>query len=208
MIFENLNLEDLLLDKNEIRIIRTGSFMDGAVALPVHRILLSKHIELDPHLPYKVFEESCRKVSKDLEEEIKVSIDEKDKKFLSSFIGEPKFGQEMGRPAMVKPYGVWPHSYPIRGGNGLAQTLQMTGHTSLGISYPIEFMPAFDANFSEEKFKVYGEVVRYTPANTDSLIHGIFLRRWGIEYINAALKSAFEQREKIVDDELILKDEY
>lgn len=206
MNFSELKLEDVLLSREDVLFMpkMNGRFMDGSIRVPIHPILFREEISLDRELPYEVLKLACWDFVKDSRKLAK-SGDSSMKEYFSRFIGDPKFAPQhenvhhslkhiAKRVKMVEPTHVYPNASNCTD-NGLVISLNETGHVSLGIEASQRPMVPF--GFPQRKIDAYGSCMHYTSANTDAPASGLFLRAWSVRYLNAALREAFKQRDKL-----------
>ncbi len=206
-----MELNDLLLTKKEVPILHERNFM-----LPIYPKLLDSNVQVDPNLASKVFPESANEWYEDLKEYVETTDLEKDIKeyYNELFLKEKPEVKTDGHGRQSILNGSWRDDvFPDKNGflTGFSISRDFGGSTYFNESMGRikEFVP-FDKNygkfirFSEKKTRAFGIEEReigdlkgtmvyvYSLHNVDNYHGALFLRNWGINYMNEAIKSVHE----------------
>ncbi|MEK6901022.1 MAG: hypothetical protein AABX37_01645 [Nanoarchaeota archaeon] len=205
-----MNIDDLFLRKEELPILTTNYYNHFRFCVPVHPAFLRPDISLDENLPHTVFLQAAQEWYHDLQEILPLIPDEETRQWYENvFLRE--------QPDVEKHYG----RLRLRNGTWESQVFPTeTGFCGLSISRnaggsltPPEkgFLGYRLVRFTTEKFAAYAHPdfpkvqmdsegrplcvlgYHYGHHNIDYYPSALFLRNWGILYLNAALKSLVEQ---------------
>jgi len=205
-----MELSDLMLRKDEIPILHERYFQ-----LPIHPSLIDPEIRIDPDLASRLFPRAAEEWYKDLKTYREIAdLDDQTKKWLDEVFlkEEPKVKTEYGHQSISK--GVWRDDV-VLDDNGFARgmsinrdaggTIYFNGGESCCQSFVLLGKGEKDyIRFSEEKAKEFRSqktspvddewvlVNTYASHNIDSYPGALFLRNWGILYLNKALKSVLQ----------------
>jgi hypothetical protein len=190
------DLELVLLKKEEIPITKDFRFR-----IPIHPVLLSTEIKLDPHLANKVFPYAANEFVVDMKKYFEMNKTKGLEKHLRRYIARKPVVKNKGRFGSQKYFGYEDCVIPHENGNGFARALDIDGYRNVVIE---EVSYNLWVGFSEEKFKAYakpefqGKLSGFGPAyvpdnNVGTIDAALFLRAWGIIYLNEALKHAAKQ---------------
>jgi len=205
-----MELSDLMLKKEEVPILHEINFQ-----LPICPMLINPGIKIDPSLASKVFPQAARGWYDDLEAYVETAEldDQKREWYKEVFLKKkPEVKKEFGRQNILN--GSWREDI-VLDGNGFARGFSISrdfgGSTyfNKGERGCRTFVP-FQNNkgpvlFSEEKAKEFGfKEMDLNGGQKGALVHvyalhnvanyssALFLRNWGILYLNEALKSAIK----------------
>ncbi len=205
-----MNINDILLQKEELPILTTDYCDDSRFCVPVHPALLRSDISLDANLPHTVFLQAAQEWYDDLQAVLPlVSEEETEQWYQRVFLKE--------KPDVERHY----DRFRLKNGTWESQVFPTeTGFCSFSISRDAggsftppeqKFLGSRYVRFTKEKFAAYAcpdfpEVHRdshgrplgvlgyaYGHHNIDHYPGALFLRNWGILYLNAALKSLGER---------------
>lgn len=204
-----MGLSDLMLRKEEIPILHEGIFQ-----LPIHPLLINPGIRIDVDLAPKLFPQAAEEWYEDLKTYRETEdLDDQTKEWLDAiFLNEkPKVKGEYGEQSISN--GVWRDNV-VLDDNGFA-TIMCINRNSGGTIYFNKGESGCEAlvllggggmvdyiQFSEEKAREFGFeeidlqggrkgvlIHVYNHHNVDSYPGALFLRNWGILYLNKALES-------------------
>jgi hypothetical protein len=203
-----MELEKLLLTKEEIPIIRGRSFI-----LPIHPALLSDDVRLDPFMAQSMFPQAAKEWFEELKAHTDALSDEVTKGwYREAFLSEgytvrtDPFGrQSMGR------FGLW-EDLVINGVNGFATTLSINRNAGGSLYLPHDDKKQYICppmvNFTREKFDEFCAedlgldylggtyAFAYDHHNIDHFPGALFLRNWALLYLNEAMRSVREVIER------------
>ncbi len=205
-----MNIDDLLLRKEELPVVTTNYYDNFSFCIPVHPALLRPDISLDANLPQTVFLQAAQEWYHDLQEILPLVPGEETKRwFQEVFLTE--------EPEVERRY----DRFRLKNGTWESQVFPTeTGFCGLSISrnaggslIPPErhVLGTRYVRFTREKFAAYAcpddpevhmgpdgksLVVRgyaYGHHNIDYYPGALFLRNWGMAYLNAAMRSLGEE---------------
>ena len=201
-LYQYMSLPDLLLTKEEIPISKKAFFY-----LPIHPRLLDEHVRIGEHLAHEVFPQAAQEWYSDLQDYAEKLEDQETKKWITSVFlhKELEIKEEYNRQA-VDPPGYW-ECHVITSPNGFARVLEMdqinrvslylnSEHMIINIfskdtdtiipqtGMTSEKLREFTVNPQEEPFPV----PVYHHGNIEDYPNALFLRNWGMLYINEAMK--------------------
>jgi len=205
-----MNLADLLLKKEEIRITTDDDLVTRpGFYVPIHPKLLDPQINLDPERARKVFPVAAKEWHEDLTEYIKKIKDKKTKEWIKEvFLGEKLVIKKEYDSHVVYPLhwrddilhannGFTRSLCISRNAGGTLYFLKEDGEQYIGPGW-VDFTPEKFLEYSAEHKKIEGlDGVRayvYSEHNIDYIMGAIFLRNWAILYLNEALKQADAQK--------------
>lgn len=203
-----MELNDLLLKKEEVPILNERNFM-----LPIYPKLLDSNIRIDPNIASEVFPRTANEWYNDLKEYVETTdLDKEKREWYELFLEEkPKVEMKYHNQSIMN--GSW-EDKSFLGDNGFATGFSINRDFGGSIYFNksmgrvTEFVP-FDSPegyicFSEEKVKAFGVgeemnignwkgmmVNVYSLHNVDHHPGALFLRNWGMNYLNEAIKSVF-----------------
>lgn len=205
-----MNIDDLLLRKEELPVVTTNYYDRFSFCIPVHPALLRPDISLDANLSHTVFLQAAKEWYHDLQEVLPLVPEEETRRwFQEVFLTE--------EPEIERHY----DRFRLKNGTWESQVFPTeTGFCGLSISrnaggslIPPErkFLGYRLVRFTAEKFAAYAhpdfpEVHRdsqgrllgvlgyhYGRHNVDYYPGALFLRNWGMAYLNAAMRSLGEE---------------
>jgi hypothetical protein len=202
-----MKLEELLLKKEEIPILPGEGryYRGGRFFLPIYPKLLDADVKIDPLLANKVFPKAAKdwfadlkKTLNDMPDSARDHAEELLKKKISV---KRKYGRQVAQPVGFE-------DQVTTLANGFVKGIAISSSANslyVELNSPQAVFPAEGAvKFSTEKFEAYccrnhkSEAWYYmhlfhmhNPGNYTSLL---FLRNWGILYVNEALKQVFGKR--------------
>ncbi len=187
---------NLLLKREEIKIFRGNGFK-----LPIHPKLLHPSIRLDSDLAFKVLEQSATDWVEDLNAKIREQTFEEQEFWRNIYLITPrkiirKFGRIHLEPEIFLEINF------LTNENGFARVLSLSrnqgclyfeknpeiGYIGFGrmCNIPTEKLRLYAIKiWNENTFTIY----TYSQHNVDQLAPSLFLRAWGVNYLNAALES-------------------
>ena len=206
-----MNLNDLLLKKEELPIVTSDYHKTFSFRLPVHPALLRSDISRDPDLPNTVFRQAAQEWYSDLTAILSLVPDEEVRRWYQDVFlkNKPQFETRYGQLRLKKP--LWEClSFPPE--TGFCTVLSISRNSGGSLIPPEEqFLPVRLVCFTPDKFSAYASQQTEQPItdskgnirgvrgyayghhNIDYYPGALFLRNWGILYLNAALKSLAEQ---------------
>lgn len=207
-----MELEKLLLKKEEIPILNENFFQ-----MPIHPMLLSENISLNPKLANKLFSKAAEDWYNDLKEYEKTIEDKDTKKWLNDvFLKEkPEIKEEHGIQYIRE--GCWEDKVHVQG-NGFSRVFSIDRNIGGSMYFNndrcCEEFVSFDGThdiirFDKEKIiefakeiKDYGDGLKggvlniYGLHNVDYYAGALFLRNWAIIYLNEAMKQVLGEKLK------------
>lgn len=202
-----MNIEQLVLTKEEIPILHGRCF-----ELPIHPALLRE--KLNPLLAHHVFPQAAKEWYDDFSEAVKRETDPQNKRWYEEvFLVHPEITIENGHQVLISLlHGVW-RDMVLTEENGFASSLSINRDVGGTIGYQRDISvhnyicPPY-VNFTPEKLRAYAaqppsEGLRgvrahsYNLHNVDHLPGALFLRNWGLLYLNAAMCSIKDKLEKM-----------
>lgn len=190
-----MNLNDLLLKKDELPIISKTAFQ-----VPIHPKLLEA--TLNPDIAHDVFSQTAEEWYSDLKEYVKNLDDYEEKDWIrKAFLKKkPYILKEYGNQ-IVKPLGIW-EDLTQNSENGFARVLSINRNAGGTLFFDPDNQSSYAMSryikFNEEKLAEYqdpeklkGWVFHYSQHNVDNYPGALFLRNWAILYLNQALKQIF-----------------
>ena len=202
-----MDIGDLMLKKEEIPILYERNFM-----LPIHPALLEPHSNIHPNLASHVFPQAAQEWYEDLRHYREtVDLDEQTKKWVDDvFLAKlPEIRTEFGRQVTLIS---WEDNHETEA-NGFARAMSINRNFGGTIYFnrgdygcrtflPFGGYPNEYVIFSEDKAREFGFdnmtlaeenkgtlVYVYNLHNVDHYPGALFLRNWGMLYLNEALKS-------------------
>lgn len=200
-----MNIEDLMLKKEELPILRDRCFQ-----VPIHPKLLDSSVNIDENIAKRVFPQVAEEWYGDLLEYTENMDDEGNKKWFESvFLRE--------KPTIKKEVGIQ-RIYPVRwedkvsnGDNGFAYELSISRNAGGSLYFmekddccktatSLNYLPGKGyIRFSKEKALEFGKKKHgdhitfdcYGHHNIDNYPGALFLRNWAISYLNEAMKLIF-----------------
>ena len=198
-----MNIEDLLLRKEEITILYDNCFM-----VPIYPILLSDEVKIDPQIPHLLFKQAADEWYRELKEYSALLQDKETKEWYDNvFLKEPpEIKEERGRQ-IIGPQGFWEDGVQNLK-NGFVDVLSINrnagGSLFVGEAKPQYISPPF-VNFSKNKFEEYKAPLLmdyeglegvysyiFSSHNIDHYPGALFLRDWAILCANESLKQVLK----------------
>ena len=200
-----MDLEQLLLQKEELPILRETSFI-----VPIHPVLLRPDIKLNPSLAHQVFPQAAAEWYADLAAYTEGLADGQTKNWYKEVFQreKPIVAKEHRRQTLR---GAWQDDI-VKTETGFAYGLSISRDGGGSLYFNKEdqcclrgIFPKL-VNFTPEKFKAYavpnepfpvdllGAIAyAYGHHNIDYYPGALFLRNWAILYLNAAMKALGEE---------------
>jgi hypothetical protein len=184
---------NLLLKREEITI-----FAETGFILPIHPTLLRQ--SLDPRLASRVLEQTAEDWFADMQEQIQLQSEEDQERWRRFYFKTPRVLKRIGDSARLEPRIFSEISYLTKD-NGFAYALCMERNFEGSIYFnpepnylsfgrqsqiPIEKLEFYAHRKIDENFFA---VFYYSHHNVEQLPSCLFLRAWGVNYLNAALSS-------------------
>ena len=188
-----VKLEDLFLKKEELPILRETCFQ-----LPVYPELLREDINIKKDLAHLIFPQIVKEWHEDLQKHTSEMKPSKEKDWYKEiFLREPKIETERGKYILMPLH--WECDVFIED-NGFASGLSISRNAGGSLCPPdLDYICPPVVNFSKEKFEAYQSGLKIEGVNgVYAFVYGhhninyfpgaLFLRNWGILYLNEAMK--------------------